>query len=107
MRGVRKIHGRGKRVRMPFFELDMETGVGLPTGQGSDPQVVLDWSDDGGRAWVSPSLSRSIGKIGEYQTRIRWDRLGSFYQRNLRIQMTDSVKRVVLAARCPNLSIGI
>lgn len=101
------IHGRGKRVFMPFFELDMETGVGLPSGQGSDPQVMLDWTDDGGRTFVNPQLPRSFGKIGEYTTRVQWDRLGSFYQRSLRIQITDPVKRVILAARCPGLSTGV
>ena len=30
------------------FELDMEVGVGLNSGQGSDPQIMMQYSDDGG-----------------------------------------------------------
>ena len=29
------------------LQIDMETGVGLSTGQGAAPIVALDWSDDG------------------------------------------------------------
>ncbi|MCH8919217.1 MAG: hypothetical protein IIA23_00715, partial [Chloroflexi bacterium] len=42
------IHFDRRRVFMDLFELDVESGVGLTTGQGSDPQVMLRWSDDGG-----------------------------------------------------------
>jgi len=100
------IHNQGKRIHMPFFELDMETGVGLATGQGSNPQAMLDWSDDGGRTWESPQVWSGIGKIGEYGVRMQWDRLGSFYQRSLRVQISDPVKRVVLGARAPNLRVA-
>lgn len=48
----------------------METGVGLTTGQGSDPQLMLSWSKDYGHTW-SPERWLPIGKIGEYMTRVR------------------------------------
>jgi hypothetical protein len=44
-----------------------------------------------------------MGAIGNYQTRLQWHELGSFYQRNLRLEISDPVKRVVIAARCPGL----
>ena len=92
---------------MPDFEVEMEKGVGLATGQGSDPQVMLDWSNDGGRTFVPAQKWRSMGKIGEYGGRsIRWDGLGSFYQRTMRLSISDPVKRVVLAVRSPNFYIG-
>jgi hypothetical protein len=99
------IHGDGKRCFMPMFELDMDAGVGLADGQGEDPQAMLDWSDDGGRTYGAPQLWRSMGKIGEYQRRLQWDRLGSFYNRHLRLRIADPVKRVVIAARAPGLSV--
>src|SRR5690606_31683344 len=40
-----------KRIICDRFQLDMETGVGLSSGQGSDPQVMLQFSDDGGHTW--------------------------------------------------------
>jgi hypothetical protein len=38
-----------KRITHARFELDMETGVGLQTGQGSNPKIMMKYSDDGGR----------------------------------------------------------
>ncbi|NIP55847.1 MAG: hypothetical protein GWN61_09595 [candidate division Zixibacteria bacterium] len=79
------------------FELEVEAGVGLATGQGDDPQVMLSWSDDGGHTWSSEHW-RSAGKIGEYKQRLVWNRLGRSRDRRFKIAMTDPVKWVVLAA---------
>lgn len=98
------IHGGGLMGFMPKFEIDMESGVGNGTGQGADPQAMLDWSDDGGHTFCGPQLWRSMGKVGEYKTRLRWDELGCFEDsRIMRLQVTDPVKRVVFAARAPGL----
>lgn len=101
------IHGQGKRVFMPHFALDVEAGVGTATGDGSDPQYMLDYSDDGGRTYTAPQQWRSAGAIGEYQQRLHWRQLGSFYQRVIRVQISDPVKRVVIAARCDGLYAGM
>ena len=58
------------------LELHMETGKGAVTGTGSDPQMFLRYSNDGGYTW-SNSLPRSMGPLGTYDTRIRWNRLGT------------------------------
>ena len=83
------------------FQLDMETGVGLVSGQGSDPQVMLDWSDDGGHTWSDEAWTSAGGQsggIGEYSTRVIWNRLGSFRQRIFRVQITDPVSTTLIAA---------
>lgn len=92
------IHADGKRVFMSCFELDVETGKGLTTGQGSDPQVMLQISDDGGRTWGDMEPWQSMGQIGAYRQRLRWKRLGSFYQRNMKITISDPVKRTIVRA---------
>lgn len=101
------VHKDRKRV---FFqgglELDMETGVGLATGQGSNPQVMLDWSDDGGHTWSALQLWRSMGPLGDYGTRVRWTKLGQSRQRAFRINITDPVKRIVVGAYLNDLEIG-
>src|SRR5690606_15549782 len=33
------------------LELVFEQGIGVSSGQGANPQVMVDWSDDGGRTW--------------------------------------------------------
>jgi hypothetical protein len=40
------------------LQLNCETGVGLNLGQGSDPQVMLRWSDDGGHTWSLRTLAQ-------------------------------------------------
>lgn len=92
------LHNDRRRHFMREFELDMETGVGITSGQGSDPQVMLDMSDDGGRTWTNQQRWQSLGAIGAYGTRLRWFRLGNFFQRVMRITISDPVRRVILAA---------
>lgn len=80
-----------------FFRLDVESGVGLTSGQGSDPLVQLSWSDEDGVKFNNPK-SRSIGKIGETKRRMFWRRLGIARSRIYKFRNTDPVKFVVLGA---------
>ena len=80
----------------PEIELTMETGVGLTTGQGSDPQIRMSFSDDGGRTF-SAEQTRSFGKVGEYKKRAIWRRNGRVpSNRVLRFTMSDPVKSNVI-----------
>jgi hypothetical protein len=73
------------------FWLDVETGVGLATDQGSDPQIMLSVSKDGGHTWGTEHF-RSLGKIGEYKKRAYWNRLGSSYNWTFKAAISDPVK---------------
>ncbi len=86
-----------KRVYYSTVELTMETGVGLNTGQGSDPQIRMSYSDDGGRNWSS-EISRPMGKIGNYNARVLWrGSLGSApVSRMFKFLMSDPVKFTIL-----------
>ena len=70
------------------FELSCETGVGLVSGQGSDPKVMMTYSDDGGRTW-SNELFQEIGKIGDYYQRAVWRRLGRARRRVFKVAYSD------------------
>lgn len=85
------------RIRISSLYLDMETGVGLQTGQGSNPQIMLQYSKDNGRTWSAERWC-SVGKIGQYQARAIWRRFGCTRDALFRIRMTDPVKFVVTAA---------
>lgn len=87
----------GARIFWAQLQVDMETGVGLSSGQGSDPQAMLRWSDDGGRTWSSEHW-RSFGKLGEYRARAIWRRLGQSRDRVYELTVTDPVKRVIVDA---------
>ena len=64
-----------KRTAQHSLQLDIESGVGINLGQGSDPQVMLRWSDDGGHTWSNEHWA-PIGKIGQYYRRVFWRRMG-------------------------------
>lgn len=82
---------------MSLFQLDIEGGVGLNDGQGSDPQIMMRYSDDRGRTW-STELWRSLGKIGNYGLRAMWRRLGQFRSRVFELSVSDPVRRIVIQA---------
>jgi hypothetical protein len=92
------IHRDRKNIAMSRFEVDIESGVGLNSGQGSDPQAQLDWSDDGGHTWTDLKPWSGMGKIGQYRHRFVWRRMGQFRERILRLEVTDPVRRAVVRA---------
>lgn len=79
--------------RLPHSSLEVvcETGVGLATGQGSNPQLTLEVSNDGGRTWVTKP-TKTIGAQGKYLTRAKWHRLGSSRDRVYRVAISDPVQ---------------
>ena len=58
-------HQSDRQLRQFWSRLEvvLESGMGLTTGQGSDPQVMFRYSDDGGHKW-SRELTVSAGKSG-------------------------------------------
>ncbi len=91
-------HQDKKRLINSRFELDMQVGVASATGQGSDPEVMLRYSKDGGETWSQLQPWRSMGKVGGYLKRLRWLRLGSAYVWVYEIEISDPVQRVIIAA---------
>jgi hypothetical protein len=82
----------GMKIFAGELEVDFEAGVGLTLGQGSDPVVIMDYSDDGGRTF-SNEFKRPIGKIGEYGHETVWNRQGRFPNaRTIRFAVADPVK---------------
>lgn len=93
----------GKTIEMNSLVLIMETGVG--TVSETDPVVMLSFSDDGGKTW-SEQMFGDIGSMGEFQKEVRWDGLGSFESRIIRIQTSDAVYYSIHAASV-ELEVGI
>jgi hypothetical protein len=90
-----------KRTTQHSLQLDCESGVGLDgVGQGTDPQVMLRWSDDGGHTWSSEHW-KPMGKIGETGKRVIWRRLGmttKLRDRVYEVSGTDPVKIAIMGA---------
>jgi hypothetical protein len=82
------------------MQLDCETGVGLNNGQGSNPQVMLRWSDDGGHTWSNEHW-KSMGRIGRSGYRTIWRRLGATMKIRDRVYEasgTDPVRIYIMGA---------
>jgi len=92
---TRHLHAEGNEFSIDELVLDMETGVGLSTGQGSNPQIMLEVSKDGGRTF-GPEKWVGVGAIGDYRVRARWTRLGSARDFVFRFTMTDPIKFTIL-----------
>ncbi len=80
-----------KRVRHKSLQIDGTTGIGVAVGQGSDPQMMLEFSDDGGLTW-SNEMKVTLGKVGNYKTRAIFRRLGASRDRIYRVSVSDPVK---------------
>ena len=88
---------KGKRIQMSCFKLIMETGVGVIDGQGDNPRIMIEYSDDGGRSWGAGSWPR-VGRLGEFTLQVEFFDLGSFYDRIFRISTTDPVNYSIYSA---------
>lgn len=80
----------GQRIQMSRFKLLVENGVGLITGQGENPQIMLTPSFDGGRTWGS-EVTLNVGRMGEWSKVVEWYSLQSFYDLVIKLRMTDPV----------------
>lgn len=87
-------------LQRQFFsdlQIQFQPGVGLQTGQGSDPEFILRWSNDGGFTWGNDHLVK-IGKAGKYKHRAIKRRLGWARDRIFEVVITDPVYRVIVSA---------
>lgn len=81
-------------VTIPLIELEMETGVGLLSGQGSSPEMLVYYSKDGGETWTQAS-GIDLGAMGEYNTRVPLRFFGRLVRNQpfmLKLRVTDPVE---------------
>jgi len=86
------------RIIYHQMELDIEAGVGLDgVGQGTNPQAMLQWSDDGGHTWSNEHLAM-LCSIGATTSRTIWRRLGVSRNRVFKVSISDPVKVFITGA---------
>ena len=90
----------GTPFTLDKVELEVETGVGLATGQGSDPKIWMQLSRDGGRTFGA-RMERSLGLMGKRNTIVVWQGpFGDFPQTGgvIRWGVSDPVRFVAKKA---------
>jgi hypothetical protein len=90
-------HKEGKRLFPTRLMLDMETGVGLASGQGSDPKVWLSISDDGGKTFDHAVMWGDVGRMGKFRCRVEWRRLGAADNVVFQIGFSDPIPITIYA----------
>ena len=101
VRTLSSIHGGllqhpGKRLQMSRFEIIMEKGVGLVSGQGEDPIIIIEASYDGGKSFSAETFMK-VGRLGQSNIRAEWFGLQSFYDLIIRISTSDPVQYTLLS----------
>jgi hypothetical protein len=86
-----------EHVSVNSIQIDVEAGAGLTSGQGSDPQFMLQVSKDGAQSW-GPELWRTAGAVGKYRTRVKWNRLGTSRDFTFRLRVSDPTYRVIVGS---------
>ena len=75
---------------MSRFEIIMKKGTGLITGQGEDPEIIVEFSIDGGESFEHGEFVK-IGRQGNTALKVEWFSLISFYDLIVRITTSDPV----------------
>jgi hypothetical protein len=89
------ISNDGKRIIYNRLQFDFKTGMGNP--DFLQPQVMLEWSNDGGNTWSNP-VYRSVGAQGNYNARVVYNQLGQGRDRVFKLTMTDPIDWAVSGA---------
>ncbi len=79
------------RLRHRRLEIVLGTGEAPLTGQGSEPLITLQMSDDGGHTWRTMP-ARSLGSEGKRATRAVWYNLGTSRERVYQFNLSDPVE---------------
>lgn len=93
----RHIFSDNKMLKLERLEINGEIGSGLVSGQGSDPQMVLQLSKDSGHTFGTEMYS-TWGKVGEYTARCKFYPLGSGRDVVPRLTYSEPTKFVLTTA---------
>lgn len=81
----------GNSIFLDRLEFDFESGTGLITGQGTNPQVMVKRSVDGGRTFGN-ELWATIGAMGNYRQICAFRKLGTANNMTYKWRITDPIK---------------
>ena len=109
-RSTATIHGGlydipGKEIFFDRVEFVVQTGEGIATGQGSDPVLMIRYSDDGGRTFSAEEW-HELGKGGDYHKRVELQQQGSAIQRIYELTYSEPTAFSFIDAHA-DISVGI
>jgi hypothetical protein len=99
-RVLSSIHGGllnalGKELQLSRFELIMQKGVGTISGQGENPRIMIEVSEDQGESYGQGTWAK-VGRMGQNNLRVEWFDLRVFTDMIIRITTSDPVQYTIL-----------
>jgi hypothetical protein len=95
------VHAFPRGLIFDEVNADIVPGVGIigPDADAANPQLMLDWSDDGGKTWRGGKTAQ-LGATGQRSRVARWHQLGSCGRngRTFRLSASSSVLRGIFNA---------
>lgn len=91
------ITANGREITINRLSLRCNTGVANATGQGSDPQIAMKYSIDGGMTF-SEELFGGSGKVGKYESEVGWNCLGQGGDWVIEMATSEPLKHMWAAA---------
>ena len=88
---------KGRRIKISRIEFIMEQGIGLISGQGEAPRMLLELSFDGGRSFAH-SQWVELGRMGENTLEVVADVMASADEIIPRITISDPIPVSITAA---------
>jgi hypothetical protein len=96
LRRAPHVSSEDQRIFHAQMQIAVEVGDGLQpplldgAGNPRGPQMMLRWSNDGGRTWSNEHWA-SAGQAGRYLDRVFWNRLGYARDRVYEVSVTDPI----------------
>lgn len=87
----------GRKLVMRRMRIQCEVGVGLATGQGSVPKLMVSGSFDGGKSFTNEDTVE-LGRSSEGRIEAVWDHKEEFYNFIPRIRLSDPVRLSIHSA---------
>jgi hypothetical protein len=95
-----------EHARIPIDQLELLMDVGATpiggTAAGSNPQITLRTSFDGGRTFGNERMA-SMGKMGEFRRRVYWNQIGAPPDVVLKVRSSDPAPSRIIDAFVNNI----
>jgi len=93
------------RVNVDRLVIMMDTGIGKTSGEGSNPQLAMQYSIDGGNI-LSDELLQPIGELGKYETEVFWTGFGQCRTFIVKLIFSEPIARFAITGVYLNYTIG-
>ena len=91
------LHNELKYISVYALEIDMNSGFGTTTGQGSDPVMMFRYSMDGGNTF-EPEQYYKLGTLGNYDFKVEIPKLGTARNWVVDFSISDPVDITIMQA---------